>query len=72
MPGNENKEMDKRVEAHELENTGEQSLPPEIQASIGRQLKRAYAEIVSEPLPDRFSKLLNDLARSNKKSGDDS
>ncbi len=72
MPEEEKTEMDKRVQSHELEVSGEQSLPPEVQASIGRQLKRAYADIVAEPLPDRFSKLLDELAQANKKSGDKS
>ena len=32
-----------------------------IQAHLGEQLKRYFSSIVSEPVPDRFSSLLDQL-----------
>jgi Anti-sigma factor NepR len=34
----------------------------ELQAMIGRQLSAIYHEILSEPVPDRFVRLLEELA----------
>lgn len=34
-----------------------------IQAHLGEQLKRYFSSIVSEPVPDRFSNLLDELER---------
>jgi len=33
-----------------------------VQARIGRQLRAVYHEILSEPVPDRFVRLLDELA----------
>ena len=41
-------------------NTG---LEPDLQAHIGRQLRAVYEEVVSEAVPDRFLKLLEELER---------
>jgi hypothetical protein len=41
-------------------------LPREAQGRIGQHLRRIYGEILAEPLPDKFSKLLNDLAKSER------
>ena len=38
-------------------------LSPEIQGVLGRELRRSYMSLVDEPLPDRFSKLLDQLAK---------
>jgi hypothetical protein len=43
-------------------------LPPpileaDLQAHIGRQLRAVYDEVVSEAVPDRFLKLLEELER---------
>lgn len=43
------------------------TLPPEAQGLIGHQLRQEYRRILSEPLPDKFSKLLQDLAKSETK-----
>lgn len=32
-----------------------------VQAHLGEQLRRYYASIVSEPVPDRFASLLDEL-----------
>ncbi len=36
---------------------------PVVQEAIGKQLKRIYNKIADEPVPDRFSALLDQLAR---------
>jgi Anti-sigma factor NepR len=35
----------------------------DLQAHIGRQLRAVYDEVVNEPVPDRFVKLLEELER---------
>ena len=37
-------------------------LPTEAQGLIGHQLRQEYKRLLSEPLPDKFSKLLDELA----------
>lgn len=36
-------------------------LPAELQGQIGQRLREAYNELVSEPVPDRFINLLQQL-----------
>lgn len=43
------------------------TLPTEIRGELGRQLRQVYGELLAEPLPDKFSQLLNDLAKSEKR-----
>lgn len=46
--------------------TGEQGdnrLSPEIQEHLGKQLRYVYGRFLSEPLPDKFGKLLDALSR---------
>jgi hypothetical protein len=38
-------------------------LEADLQAHIGRQLRAVYNEVVNEPVPDRFIKLLEELER---------
>ena len=42
-------------------------LPTEAQGLIAHQLRQEYKRLLSEPLPDKFSKLLDDLAQSENK-----
>jgi len=42
-------------------------MEPELQDHIGRQLRAVYDEILEEPVPERFRKLLADL--QDKQSG---
>jgi len=42
-------------------------LPSEAQGLIGHQLRNEYKRLLSEPLPDKFAKLLDDLAKSEHK-----
>ena len=39
------------------------TMEADLQAHIGRQLRAVYDEVVSEAVPDRFLKLLEDLER---------
>lgn len=41
-------------------------LTEQAQGRIGRELRNAYREMLDEPLPDKFSKLMEDLAKSEK------
>jgi hypothetical protein len=36
-------------------------MEPELQDHIGRQLRAVYKEVLEEPVPDRFLKLLAEL-----------
>ncbi|MEL6505074.1 MAG: NepR family anti-sigma factor [Pseudomonadota bacterium] len=49
-------------------------LDSETQAQLGKKLKEAYADVINEPVPDRFKDLLDQLAASSpndeKKKGD--
>ncbi len=42
-------------------------LESDLQAHIGRQLRAVYDEVVNEPVPDRFLKLLQELDRKQGK-----
>ena len=39
-----------------------------VQAHLGEQLKRYFSSIVSEPVPDRFSNLLDELEKRERAS----
>jgi hypothetical protein len=43
-------------------------LDAQLQRLIGRQLRTVYDDILKEPVPDRFVRLLQEL--ENKQSGD--
>jgi hypothetical protein len=44
--------------------TPEASLPSEARGLIGHQLREEYRRVLAEPLPDKFTKLLEELAKS--------
>ena len=46
----------------------EGGLPPEAQGLIGHQLREEYRRLLAEPLPDKFTKLLDELAQSERQS----
>ncbi|MFN3746423.1 MAG: NepR family anti-sigma factor [Hyphomicrobiaceae bacterium] len=46
----------------------ETGLPAEARGLIGHQLREAYRRVLAEPLPDKFTKLLEELARSESQS----
>jgi hypothetical protein len=39
----------------------EPTLPPHVAAFLGEQLQTYYAQLMSEPVPDRFAQLLKQL-----------
>lgn len=41
--------------------TSQTQLPAELQGQIGQRLREAYNELISEPVPDRFINLLQQL-----------
>lgn len=45
--------------------TPEAGLPAEARGLIGHQLREEYRRVLAEPLPDKFSKLLDELAQSD-------
>jgi Anti-sigma factor NepR len=45
---------------------GDASLSVTAQETIGRKLREVYGQLLCEPLPDRFSALLDKLAKSEK------
>jgi hypothetical protein len=52
---------------HEAPQDSDVVLPTEAQGLIGHQLRQEYRRLLSEPLPDKFTKLLDDLAHSERK-----
>jgi hypothetical protein len=45
-------------------------LPAELQGQIGQRLREAYNELISEPVPDRFINLLQQLKDREDKNPD--
>lgn len=43
------------------------SLAPSLQGHLGRQLRAVYGELVNEPVPEKFTKLLEELAKKQDK-----
>jgi hypothetical protein len=41
--------------------TVQMQLPMELQGQIGQRLREAYNELITEPVPDRFVQLLQQL-----------
>lgn len=53
------------------EKTGKKSPPaldPLVQSHIGRRLRSMFDEVASQPVPDRFLNLLDQLERSDEAS----
>lgn len=46
------------------------ALPTELQGQIGKKLREAYTELVTEPVPDRFVQLLQQLKNKEKQGGE--
>lgn len=42
-------------------------LPPEARGRIGKQLRQVYDEMLSEPMPEKFTELLARLSKSEPK-----
>ncbi len=46
-------------------------LEPRVQSALGRELRAIYDDVVSQPVPDRFVELLNQLdERESSDKGD--
>jgi hypothetical protein len=45
---------------------GDHGLDANMRDHLGAQLRTMFQEIVTEPLPDRFQRLLNELARKGR------
>lgn len=60
------KDVDSRVAKSGLGEDAHVLLPREAQGRIGQHLRRIYGEILSEPLPDKFSQLLDNLAKTER------
>jgi hypothetical protein len=43
----------------------EHPLSPIVQEEIGRRLRAVYGKLAAEPLPDKFVKLLQELAKAD-------
>ncbi|HPG89478.1 MAG TPA: NepR family anti-sigma factor [Hyphomicrobium sp.] len=41
------------------------ALPRELQGAIGKQLKHVYGQMLAEPLPDKFTQLLESLSKTD-------
>lgn len=71
----EKKDIDKMSPAHDTHERGTatprmgRDAPIEeiVPVAIGRRLRKLYDDIVSEPVPDRFTKLLEQLEQSESK-----
>lgn len=46
---------------------GSAEAPPELGKEIAKQLKALYGRQVAEPLPEKFTVLLNQLAKAERK-----
>ena len=49
-----------------MKKEGAQPLPQEAQGRIGRELRNSYSVLLNEPLPDKFTKLIDELAKTEK------
>lgn len=62
---------EKNAKANEMQGSQAQTkdsldLPVEVQIMLGERLRVVYGELLAEPLPDKFSHLLEQLARGDK------
>ena len=67
MSQNEKKPLDGKKS---LDRRGEVKKP--IQAHLGDQLKRYFSSIVTEPVPDRFASLLDELEKRERSGAEQS
>jgi hypothetical protein len=42
----------------------EPGIPDELRGAIGKQLRQVYSQMLSEPLPDKFTQLLDSLGKT--------
>jgi Anti-sigma factor NepR len=58
--------VDHQMDRPAADNETEVKLDESAQALIGHHLKAVYSEIVEQPIPDQFLKLLEDLERKER------
>ena len=58
--------VDRQMVRPDPVNESEAKLDDSAQALIGHQLKAVYSEIVEQPIPDEFLKLLDELERKER------
>ena len=61
-----NRGVDKQTKSLAVESETEVKLDESAQTLIGHHLKTVYREIVDQPIPDQFLKLLEDLERKER------
>lgn len=60
--------QEKTMRGRVADELSEVRLPPEVQGELGRQLRQVYGKLLAEPLPDKFTQLLEQLAKPGSKS----
>jgi Anti-sigma factor NepR len=60
------KHVDHPMDRPDPDNETEVKLDESAQALIGHHLKAVYSEIVEQPIPDQFLKLLDELERKER------
>jgi len=53
-----------KIVSMSTESAPEGGIPAEARGLIGHQLREEYRRLLAEPLPDKFTKLLDELAQS--------
>ncbi len=56
-----------QMEAETQANIDPPTLPKTAEAEIAAELKRLYGQMLAEPMPDRFTGLLDQLAKAERK-----
>lgn len=67
MSNNREPASQKESEMDQCPSAGDTPLPREIQGKIGKELRQVYGRMLAEPLPDKFSKLLEELGKVDEK-----
>ncbi|MGQ0671525.1 MAG: NepR family anti-sigma factor [Hyphomicrobium sp.] len=65
---NTDKTQENTMRGHLVDEQSDVRLPPEVQGELGRQLRQVYGKLLAEPLPDKFTQLLAQLAKPESKS----
>ena len=69
VPSGNSKQDIRSMEAARKSNgdAREPAVDDEIQLHLGQKLKDTYADLIKQPVPDKFRQLLEDLEREEKK-----
>ena len=66
LQGEDNSQQQTTMGSHDLKPT-RGMLDRSLQAQLGRQLRSIFSDVASEPVPDRFVKLLEELEAKEKR-----